>query len=311
MSADYGAVEQTGLYLDPLGAADWVEVSKQKSYQEARNSFPFAEAGTTLANYFLKQTRTDQLDVFALGCGEAKEEVCLTAHLARLMPSIRFFLIDTSQQLLIEGYRHAKQVLSVYSNVEVRAVLGDLFNVSQWMSVVSPSRARARRLVMLLGGTSLTIQNEVLFARIYHAHVEPNDLLMFDFFKTVAPITSPQEIAAKEPRLSEKSSMGWDHMIHKWHRALVRRYCSGVREVRFSYELDVRNSVIPGGYSVNMIAHATDENQKTRKVLTFHFKRHPPDQMVQSLRREGWDPWTSWSSGEKSQGVMYVFRKRS
>lgn len=122
-----GSIEQTYAYLDPKSALNWYTLSNHSAYAtQYRENMPLG----AIAEQIHQSAGSSAIDFIALGAGDGKQEVRLLEHLLGIREArpgrgrvdISLYLLDISQPLLSEAYRHASATLAGRSGVTVWAV---------------------------------------------------------------------------------------------------------------------------------------------------------------------------------------------
>jgi hypothetical protein len=149
------------------------------------------------------------MDVIALGPGTGHLETRLVGLIAAQLqhPAIRFYLLDVSQPLLAEAYRHAADTLGAYAGISPIAVLGDFHRLPQFGQILySVPAAPRRQIICMLGGTFANLDNELRFLRDSLCGFGPGSLLLLDYPCPFAPLDHPDEIRRLDPWLSGTAS---------------------------------------------------------------------------------------------------------
>jgi hypothetical protein len=196
-----GAVEQTHLYLDLPSAADWLQIVCHPDYADVQRVLPLPRAAQAVHHAVGERG----IDVIALGPGTGHLETRLVGLLAAKLqhPAIRYYLLDISQPLLAEAYRHAADTLGNFAGISPIAVQGDFHRLPQLGQILySAPAAPRRRVVCMLGGTFANLDNEVRFLRDSLCGFGPGTLLLLDYPMPFAPVDQPDEIRRKDPWLS-------------------------------------------------------------------------------------------------------------
>jgi SAM-dependent methyltransferase len=196
-----GHIDQTHLYLDPLSAACWCALAEQEGYSAARAEMPLDRAAAQVC----RSTGDAGLDVIGLGCGDAKEEVRLARHLGEVRADLRLYLLDISQPLLSVAFKHAADSLSDVRSLQVFAIQGDFHHLPRYAPLLSPpGRPQRRHVACMFGNTFANLHNEILFVRNSLLALQPGDLFLLNVPLALAPADRPDEIMARDPRLSGK-----------------------------------------------------------------------------------------------------------
>jgi uncharacterized SAM-dependent methyltransferase len=80
------------------------------------------------------------------------------------LPDLRLYLLDISQPLLSEGFKHAADVLYNQHGVSYFAMQANFHHMDRYTQLhYTPERSHRRRLVTMLGGTLGNLDNEPKF----------------------------------------------------------------------------------------------------------------------------------------------------
>lgn len=178
-----GSLDQTFLYMDSASASDWCHFTEQSRWRVNRSQFPADE----VANLISGLVKDHPIDLFGLGPGEAILEVRLMKQLMEKGTlSSRLFLIDVSQPLLCQGYRHAASELAETQGTSIYAIQGNFHHLPLYKTLLRSTNRR--RLVTLLGFTFGNFWNEMDFVEKALAPFTPGDLLLIDTAAGVLPL---------------------------------------------------------------------------------------------------------------------------
>ncbi len=281
-----GSLEQSALYLDPLGAASWCALVGNRDYH-TRFGLTFPEAAAQI------QTRTKgaALDVIALGCGDGRREVALTLALldrSEQTPDLRLYLLDISQPLLSEAYLHAAANLDTRRGVSVTAVQGNFHDLPRYGQLLyrSPTSHR-RRIVTLLGGTFANLDNELRWVSDALSGFGRGDLFLCDLTRSYSddPIQLPQA----DPALRNGGEIAQDSPAADFFSGPVRRYHKGESSplVTVRYELGPA-CVVPGSYQVNIVAETTRRGQASARWVVGRSRRYNVSKLGAAMKSIGW-----------------------
>lgn len=309
INGGYPYVDQTGFYLDPMSSEDWIQVSQQKDYSEIRRSISYSKVAELVGHILAQERLITEVDLIILGPGNASDEAVLAQHMAPFFKKMRVFLVEASSPLLRHAHRTMKQAVGHRAHVDVYGIEGDFRNLWQYLNQISPVVPYRRRVVVAFT-IFYNLQDELHFIHNNFVQLTQGDLLAFDFFHALGPIDQPEHIKKQEPRLSGSSSdVGWDNALDRWHYNIIRRYCENVKNIHFSYHFSLQGCSIPESYSVDKLAHI-QKNDKTESTLVIQrYKRYKPDQLVYSLKREGWLPVHLFASQKSRNLSLYLFEK--
>lgn len=291
-----GTIDQSMLYLDPYGAAQYALIA------ETYKGLPLKKAALQIANC------KEALSVIALGAGLARHETRLVDHLLRLPafaaadePSIDYFLVDLSQPLLSVGYRHATESLDRYA-VPITAIEGDFRKLPSYMDYFE-TRGPRRNLATMLGYTIGNFSNEVAFLRDSLVGFRRGDLLLLDFG------VGADDPAAVDPILSgnipnrEQRSALFGFLLNP-----VTRVYGFDAKIEVTPTLSTTSCVVPGSYAVEL--HATVQTRTGSKTfIAASWKRYDPKKFGSALKSVGWELIDSWEFDEDRPSILALFRR--
>lgn len=303
-----GTVEQTYAYLDPKSALNWFVLSNQGSYATVyREQMPLA----TLTTNILRAAGHGHLDIIALGPGDGKQEVRLLQHILeqtaagppKMRADISLYLLDISQPLLSEAYRHASATLNGQSGVTVWAVQGNFHHLPRYTQLhYSPQRANRRRLITMFGNTLGNLDNEPSFFRHTLIGFAPGDLLMLDIDLTHASAEDPAEIRKCDPALQ-----GGVRPAHiEWLGGPLLRYCNGAVDVQMHYELET-HCPVPGSYCLDALAAVKLADGREKRFSVFRFKRYDAPSLIRLLETLGWEVFAQHLYGSGQPNPKQTF----
>lgn len=294
-----GHVEQSFLYFDHASAADWAAIAAHPEYVDAHQIMPLDRAAAQV--HRLAGPRG--ADVIALGPGDGRIETRFVSHLATLMdhPAIRLYLLDVSQPLLAEAYRHASLVLGHHDGITPVAILGSFHDLPQYgqLSYVHPATPR-RKVVIMLGGTFGNLDHECRFVRDSLCGFPPGTLLLIDYPCCFAPADKPDEIRARDPWLAEgKGAVAWRERVCGFWASPLRRYVPNCADVVVRTELAHPTGSAPGTYVIEARARVVLRDEPDREFSVFRLGRHDPAGLARGLREVGWDAIDGWPYGHE------------
>ncbi len=310
-----GSIEQTYAYLDHKSALHFLLMCNQNNYAPVyRESMPLG----ALAAKIQECAGHARMDVIALGAGDGKDEVRLVQRLleqnetsptpTKCRPDISLYLLDISQPLLGEAYRHASETFGGQSGVTVWAVQGNFHHLPRYTQLhYAPQRAHRRRLIAMIGNTLGNLDNEPSFLRHSLIGVVPGDLLLLDVLVAQASASDPMEIRRKDPALQ----MPVRPALVEWLGGLLLRYCNGAVDVKLRYELET-NCSTPGSYALDTVATVKLVDGKERHFSAIRFKRYEAQSLVRILEPLGWEAVTRIPYGpnpEQPTKMLLLFRK--
>lgn len=304
-----GSVENTGLYLDPISARNWLRVATQYAADFIQGGLHYAEAAAMISHYYQEYHRIDSLDIIALGSGEGKREVDLTQYLLKSFKSLRLLLLDVSHPLLRLALKCAVTTLGSEPNIDIFGILGNFHQLQRHMRFFSPSSPKKKRLVTMVGHTWGNLSNEIFFVRNSLAGLEPGDLFLVDFVLTAAPANQPEEIRKKEPRLASTEVNALHRAYEQFFTSTLKRYCDGFQSAQFSFALDDSSISIPGSYALERRARVKATGHPDRDFSMYLYKRYDISQFIARMRQEGFGPIHGWRFGVQGIQMLYLFEK--
>lgn len=277
-----GSLEQTYLYIDGQGAADWLAICTSDTYQASvRTPRPIG----AVAEDLLKGVRVP-LDVNALGPGDGQSEVELCSELLTRghRAGMRLHLLDISHPLLVASWNLALRALEG-RGVDVLALHGDFHKLSLYEPLQAGDRAtERRRLYTLLGYTVANLDDEVRFFENLAACAAPGDLLALDF--QTAPAASTDIAKIRERDLVLRN--GYPPNYVKWLTGPLRRYGRSLREPTVSTELRTASRV-PGSYELALVANVETTQGTSKRFVVARARRYDPPAFSRCLGELGWE----------------------
>lgn len=308
-----GSVEQTYAYLDPKSALKWISLCNQNNYAPLyRETMPLGP----MAAKILECAGHARIDFIALGAGDGRDEVRLVQKLMeqnelgqlKSRPDISLYLLDISQPLLSEAYRHASETLGGQHGVTAWAVQGNFHHLPRYTQLhYAPQRSHRRRLIAMIGNTLGNLDNEPSFLRHCLVGFAPGDMLLLDVQVAQAPASDPDAIRRKDPAL--QAPVRPFHV--EWLGGLLQRYCSGVVDIKLRYELET-SCPAPGSYCLDTIATVKLADGKEKQFSVFRFKRYEAQGLIRILEPLGWQAVTQLPYGpnpEQPTKMLLLFRK--
>lgn len=291
-----GTIDQSMLYLDPYGAAQYAMIA------ETYKGLPLKKAANRIASC------QEALSVIALGAGLARHETRLVDSLLKLPtfsaeaePGLDYFLVDISQPLLSVGYRHACEVLDQYG-VPITAIEGDFRKLPSCMDLFE-SRGPRRNLVTMLGYTIGNFSSEVAFLRDSLVGCRRGDMLLLDFGVGASDPASIDPILNRDIPTREQRSTHFAFLLNP-----VTRVYGYDAKIDVVPKLSTSSCSIPGSYAVEL--HATVQTSMGRKTfIAASWKRYQPKPFAASLKSIGWDEIESWEFDDERPSTLALFRR--
>lgn len=304
-----GQVEQTWLYLDAKGAADWLALSSSGPYARAfRDSMPLG----ALAGAVVEHTQGRGLDYHALGAGDGVSEARVAHYLCDARgaaPDLRLCLLDISPPLVHAAYRQAADGLEA-RGVVTWALVGNFLDLKRIpVLAYRPLHSQRLRLFSLLGCTWQNLTDGPGFLRQLADVTGPGDLLALDCRQARAQAGDVAAIRAAEPVLTQ----GVPATHHEWLSGPIRRYCEGYASIAFRAEL-IPRGLVPGSYSINLIADVTMRAGRgpRRSFTVLRGNSYDPAQLAAALEPLGWQCVQAWPYGlaaPKPDHVLLLLRR--
>lgn len=307
LSGGGGDIEQTHVYMDHKSALDWIALCNDPAYTATfRDILPLGPAAQRLREV----SGQVGLDVIALGPGDGKNEVRLVQHLLGVFdqPSIRFYLVDASQPLLCRAFKHAVDTLDDQRGVFVCAIQGNFHHLARYTQLhYTPARSHRRRIYTLFGGTLGNLEHEPQFFRSALAAAMPGDLLLIDVGLVRAPADCPDEIRKQDPVFKQPVPSAHE----RWLGGPIWRYCIGVSDVKFSYQLDT-DRPIAGSYGLQVVADVKATGSSPRRFTMWNVRRYSVPELARSLSNLGWDlvGQLPFGSAEGRPQSLLTFQRR-
>lgn len=286
VNGEGGSLEQSALYLDPLGAAAWCALIGGRDYH-TKFGLTFPETAARIH----AQTKGAPLDVIALGCGDGRREVALTLALldrSEQTPDLRLYLLDISQPLLSEAYLHAAANLDARRGVCVTAVQGNFHDLPRYGQLLyrGPSSHR-RRVVTMLGGTFANLDNELRWVSDALSGFGPGDLFLCDLTRTY---TDDREmLAGADPALRDGGAIAADSPASLFFAGPLRRYQHDGKPASISLRHELGPAcAVPGSYQIDTVATAARRGEKSRRWVVARYRRYNVERLGDAMRGVGW-----------------------
>ena len=301
-----GHIEQSYLYMDHMSAAHWCAIAEQKDYDAMQSSMPLERTAARI----IRSNGQCGLDVVALGPGSARNEVRLVKQL--MMQSghadLRLYLLDISQPLLSVAYRHAAEVLADHGGA-VFAIQGNFHHLPRYGQLLySPRRAHRRRIITMLGHTFSNLENELRFMRNSLCGFASGDLLVMDFRLAYASSNDPEEIRRKDPTFAVRRHSDLSQRRDEFLAGPFKRYGTDQADVAITPALDM-SCAVPGSYDVDLRAQVHSDSGE-RQFSVYYSRRYEPQQLMNALRREGWETVETWEYGGESNPCLLVLLRK-
>jgi hypothetical protein len=311
-----GHIEQSFMYLDPMSAMNWLELSTEPGYVAATQNIPMDKAADAIRHDLKEQNLLEgsRLEIIALGCGASRHETSLTQAIFQHLPelvNIKLGLLDISQPLLSEGYQFASDSFQYSPTVNIYAVQGDMHQLSSYHQLFyNPPQIHIPRLITLLGHTFCNLDNEILFLRDALQGFQSGDLLLIDFTTAFASSDCPEDVLANDPYLNSNNPVKWDSALNRFITGPLVRYRKDLANVKFQPVLDNTTCVVPGSYAIEMKTIIQTVDNKIVEFTQHRTKRYHMNSLIKTVHEK--TPWKmrqGWRFGDADQRVLYLFRK--
>lgn len=291
-----GSIDQSMLYLDPYGAAQYSVIA------ETYKGLPLKKAAQQIASC------KEALSVIALGSGLARHETRLVDFLLKLPafaasdePSLDYFLVDLSQPLLSVGYRHACESLDRYA-VPITAIEGDFRKLPSFMDFFE-ARGPRRNLITMLGYTIGNVSNELAFLRDSLVGCRRGDMLLLDFGVGADDPASIDPILSGDIPSREQRSALFAFLLNP-----VTRVYGFDAKIEVVPKLSTSSCAVPGSYAVEL--HATVQTAMGGKTfIAASWKRYDPKKFAMAIKAVGWEQIDSWEFDEDRPSTLALFRR--
>lgn len=290
-----GRVDQSWLYLDPWGAAQYARIAL------GYKSLPIQKAATKI----LMECR-DALTVIALGSGTCRHEARLAQVLTQAQSAafdegearVELFLVDSSPTLLGKGYRHSVETLEKY-NLPIVAVEGDFTKLASYMDYFNSGGGPRRRVITMLGYTIGNFANEVAMVRDSLVGAARDDFFLVDYVVNGAP--DPILNKTFDP---ESSSLHFGFLLSP-----LRRVYGVDADISVVAVGPDEPCVIPGSTAVEL--HATVQTRSGPKTFVAGgWKRYDPKEFANAMHTVGWEQVAAWEFDDDRPSMLALFRRQ-
>lgn len=294
------SLEQSFAYLDTQSATDYLALANQPAYQVP--AFDKTQPLDQLARQIAAECRASQIDIVAMGCGDAKKETQLAESLVRYSSGrfkVRLLLLDISHALLTEGYKHARATLQ--RSVTIIALQGNFHDIAQYPIFHAGGDNRRCRVLTMLGNTLANLDNELRFFRDNLAGASLGDYFLLDYTSAFADPGKPSDIRRLDPALERVRD------THRtWLTGIFRRYCAGLKNVDIEIELNLDTNV-RGSYELAYVANVQlGDARPARRFVVLRIRRYEGDLLDESLGRCGWSAVARLPYGAKGSNRLQL-----
>lgn len=289
------SLEQTFAYLDPQSSCDWLALSNEPHYIRAfENMAPMEEVARKIA----ASLDGRQIDIIAIGSGEAKRECLLFECLRRLCSrrtQIRLLLLDISHTLLTTGYLHARSTLGKDANIV--ALHGNFHELSQYPLFGDADRARV---FTMFGCTLQNLDNEIRFFRDNLAAAAPGDFFVCEYSTAYSAPEDTETIKATDPALVH----GVQESHRRWLSGPIRRYVRDLISVDIGVEFEP-DCVVRGSYELPTVATVRVPGA-VRRFVCLRVRRYDSRLLETALQRTGWSVEANLAYGSTTQSRLQL-----
>ena len=110
-----------------------------------------------------------------------------------------------------------------------------------------------------------------------------------------------EEIKQRDPALARPIPA----LHEKWLKGPLLRYCVGITDAKFSYELDI-DRPIQGSYGLQFIAEARITGGTSHRFCMWTVRRYSLPDLVQCLRNIGWEVVGQFPYGSTESGLSLI-----
>lgn len=277
-----GTVEQSLLYVDAPSAIHWLQLSRTSRMVGFWDACPLRELAADATSALAASSRS--IELVALGCGDARNEVRFTLALRDCLPraELRLRLLDISHVLLAAAQAEATLYLAD-SAVTVTTLHANFHRLTRYPELAQSSPSRSPRIWTMLGYTVSNLDAEAEFFQNLALCSRPGDLALLDLQLACAPASDPEAIQRLDPGLREDFKAE-DYL--QWMTGPFRRHTKGFERIEVARCL--APSAVPGSYTINWQAQITLRSGEARSFLMGKVKRFDPEELAAWLLQRGW-----------------------
>lgn len=297
-----GTLDQSHLYVDPRGAAQW------RSLIDTYKGIP----SQYVAEAIVTEAGGCALDIVALGVGTGHHEIQFVQQVAAHDPvDLRLFMVDISQPLLTAAHHHATETLE-HLEIPMVMISGDFNRLPSFMHFFQAADWTARRRILtMFGYTFGNFDNEVRFVKNALGGFPIGDFLVIDVTLAYAPADKPAEVVAKDPALLRKRPPEFQRRYDEFLTGPIQRYAKGVTQITVEPYLDLESCAVKGSYAIDMRATVTAAGQAPKQFSVGYTKRYEPTQLMETFRQLGWRCMGNWGYGAGWPSMLFLFQKMS
>lgn len=277
-----GTVEQSLLYVDAPSAINWLQVSRTSRMVSFWDACPLRELAADATSALGGGVRA--LEIVALGCGDARNEVRFTLAMRDCLPDsdLRLRLLDISHILLAAAQSEAQLCLSG-ARVDVKTLHANFHRLTRYPELAQSTSSRPPRIWTLLGYTVSNLDDEAEFFQNLAVCSRTGDLALLDIQLACAPADDPEAIQRLDPGLRQDYKT---EDYFQWMTGPFRRHMKGFERSDASRVLGI--SSVPGSYTINWQAEISLRSGEVRNFVMGKFKRFDPEQLAAWLLKRGW-----------------------
>jgi SAM-dependent methyltransferase len=169
------------LYMGEEGCRAWLDMCRLPQYKFWSNSVDhLSQQVSAFAREIKKRSRTQELDIISLGCGNGQKDRVLLQGLVQGLhgsEKLSYFPIDISAKMLVEGVRTVMGDPKLKDSVEVKGVIGD-FTALKSFEPIYEVRARGN-VFSILGNTLGNSSEDEIFSALREA-MFPGDFVLIE-----------------------------------------------------------------------------------------------------------------------------------
>lgn len=246
------------------------------------------------------------LDVLALACADARDEISLLGWLmSDGLLRMRVLLMEQSSALLGAALRRAVMQLGDVRSIQLaglQAALTELPQHAMW----SGDHPRLFTLLApqlgLLDGEMLQLRQTLWLAR-------PLDLLLLGFDVAAGPAQDRRYLQQRDPMLADARRA--EPQLVRLAETLFRNHVQAPRDLRLSTAIDLASCAIPSSYAVELRAEVQGQSSRPRQFSVWRSKRYQPSALAQSMQQEGFRLLAEWQQHEQTPAMGLQLYQRT
>ncbi len=301
-------IDQLYLYLSPTSAAAFKRETTMEAYKSG-NNIPVEEIVGGIERRIQKTLQGHaQLNIIALGSGQARQEQRLIQTMLRRhsVQKTNLFLIDSSHPMLNAGFLECEEVFASYRHeVKSWAVYQDFRELPHNKRLLRLlSQPNQVNLITLLGGTFANIENESLFLRNTLRAFPSKTLLLMDIITPWKSSEDPEEIRKNDPFLRGKTP--WAKLAEsRWAIPFIQHHpkVKTPEDIEFTRILDMRACIVKKSYAIEVKARIDNDEWTIQR-----FKCYDLRSLTEEFRHDGWSHINTFSFFDERRLVL-LFQK--